>query len=160
MEEDGTNSELDKGRKRTPTRERVRKYRATHAGPQHIARQPPKSGKERVQKYWLKKQQEAASTNGLATPAEIPCPKSRKSHPSAMRTQRYRTRLRQYYQYVKPLPLTQKDCECRSYAKKKQQQLEQQIMEGENLNTQQANQLTWILIDTDLEKANLMGIGK
>ena len=132
MEEDGTNSELEKERKRTATRERVRKYRAAHAGPQRIARQPPMSGKERVQKYRLKKQQEAASANAVATLAEIPCPNSRSSHPSAIRTQRYRARLRQYYHYVKPLPLTQKERDRHSYAKKKQQQLEQQIMEGEN----------------------------
>jgi len=70
MEEQNTNAELERTRKRTATRKPVRKYRAfqaVHTPPMHG---PPMFGKQRVRKYRLKKQQEAANARPVPTTEE------------------------------------------------------------------------------------------
>ena len=56
MEEQSTNTGLEKARKRTVTQERVHKYRASPAGPPVTIHHAPMPSTERVQNYQLKKQ--------------------------------------------------------------------------------------------------------
>jgi len=141
MEEQNTNAELERARKRTATRERVRKYRASQAVHTPTMHGPPMSGKDRVRKYRLKKQQEAANARPVPTMEESPLSNTTKTYSSTERTRNYRTRLRQHHGYVKPLPLTQKERDRRCYSKKKQFQLESEISGLQNLNSEQASYL-------------------
>jgi len=141
MEEQNANTELEKARKRTATQEPVCKYRASQAVHPPTMHGPPMSGKERVRAYQFNKQQEAANANPVPTMGESPLSNTTKIYPSTKRTRNYRTRFCQCHGYVKPLPLTQKEHDCRCYSKKKQFQLESEINGLQNLNSEQASYL-------------------
>ncbi|RPA93687.1 hypothetical protein L873DRAFT_1942300 [Choiromyces venosus 120613-1] len=124
MDHELSQEELQKEKKRAATRERVQRFREKRQIENSGSNKPPISGKERMRKYRIRKQQQAIS---------IPIPlveqqrqQVAKTYPSQERMRKYRLCMKQKSGYQKAGPLTARECSRRWYAKKQQTKIRDQ----------------------------------
>jgi len=109
------------------TRERVPKHRATHNVQPTASRQPPKLTQERPHQSCLRKKQLRIAISANQSNEIVLDRAALATHATSMeRTRQYRQRLRQWSCYLKPMPLSQSECNRKCYAKQQQCRLRSQ----------------------------------